>query len=127
MIVEKITAKTTAEVLARIDELNGDTEIVRFSIRPTALMVRKLVENLPDIKEITYSDSLDFQISKRTREMAKEENVRLVPSGIHVGRPGKYGVDIIKKVKRDRADKMPVKDICEIYGIPTRTVYYLTR
>jgi len=122
----EIKARNNEELLRKIEErLNKDVTEVYINLRPTKIILVKILEKAPNVKTIGCPPSLYPKVSKKIIKALDQMGIKLVPMNHARGRPKKYDPSTLKLIEElVKKGKRP-REISEELNIPLRTVYYL--
>ncbi|USG99568.1 DUF1699 family protein [Thermococcus argininiproducens] len=122
----EIKARNNEELLRKIDEmLSRDATEVYINLRPTKIILVKILEKAPNVKVIKCPPSLYPKVSKKIVKALSQMGIELVPANHSRGRPKKYDVSTLKLIEELIKKGKTPKEISEELGIPLRTVYYI--
>ena len=122
----EIKARNSEELLKKIEEeLNGNVTEVYINLRPTKIILVKILERAPNVKTIGCPPSLYPKVSKKIIRALDQMGIKLVPMNHSRGRPRKYDHSTIKRIEELVKKGKTPKEISEELNIPLRTVYYL--
>ena len=119
-----IQAGNKDELLRELENLDENVKALYINTRPSVEIINKILENVPEIREIYCPPSLLKQTSTRAFEVLQKRGVRLDKHEIRVGRPTKYSPSIIEEILETRKKGISVREISKQMKIPIRTVYY---
>ncbi|HII68135.1 MAG TPA: DUF1699 family protein [Thermococcaceae archaeon] len=122
----EIKARNNEELLKKIDErLDGEVTEVYINLRPTKIILVKILERAPNVKIIECPSSLYPKVSKKIIRALSQMGIKLVPANHSRGRPKKYDGAIIKQIKELVREGKTPKEVSQELNIPLRTVYYI--
>jgi len=122
----EIKARNSEELLRKIEEnLTRDVTEVYINLRPTKIILVKILERAPNVKTIGCPPSLYPKISKKIIKALDQMGIKLVPMNHSRGRPKKYDQPTLKLIEELVKKGKTPKEISKELNIPLRTVYYL--
>lgn len=122
----EIKARNNDELLRKIEEkLNKDVTEVYINLRPTKIILVKILERAPNVKVIGCPPSLYPKVSKKIIKALNQMGIKLVPMNHSRGRPKKYDPDTLKLIEELIKKGKTPREISEELNIPLRTVYYI--